>query len=157
MLAQQNLPAAHAGEDRSSPDLFAPRTVHWANTLVGLLGAAKTVANTYLQQERADPAACIDADHHRAIVDLFAAIGQADALGLSLTGALQLVEGSAVPAQLWFAKGDRFSAPSVRSLIEANSWLRPGDVVYKAQTIVRHQLTEKDFETADLAAIGGEA
>lgn len=159
MLAQQILPAAHAGEDQSSPDaasaVFAPRTAHWANILANLLGAAKTFANTYLQEERNDTKACFDADHHKAVVELFTQIENADALGLSLAGALQLAADGQASVQLWYAKSDRFTASTMLGLVAANDWLRPGDVVYQAQTIERHTLTEADIKAARPIVIGG--
>jgi hypothetical protein len=155
MLAQQNQSPSHGAEDQSSPDVFAPRITHWANTLVGLLGAARTVAENYLQAERADPKACVDLDHYKAVCGLFDAIEQAGMLGLTLNGALQLAGDSAVPLQLWFANTDRFSAASKRAVIAANAWLKPGDVVYQAQTILRHTVTEEDLAAARAPLIGG--
>jgi len=158
MLAQSNLPASHAGEDQSSHAVFAAREAYWKSVLAGLFGAAKTLATKYLQEELNDPKACVDADHHRAVADLFNQISRGEALGLSLAGALQLkIEGKA-DVQLWSANFAPFSACSLSDLVDQCDWLRPGDVVYKAETVVQHKLTEADFtDAAAKAEMGGEA
>lgn len=158
MLAQSNLPASHAGEDQTSHAVFAARDSHLKSLLIGLFGAAKTLANNYLQDERDNVLECIDADHHRAIVNLFDQVKLGEALGLSLAGAMQLrVEGQ-TEVQLWSAVNEQFTACSLKALIAANSTLRPGAVVYKAPTIERHVLTEADFTPAAAhAEIGSEA
>lgn len=158
MLAQQIQTPAQTGEEQASPSIFAPRTAHFATAFSHLLQSAKTLANTYLKDERADASTCIDADHHKAVCDLFEQIENADALGLSLAGALQLVATGQAAAPLWYAQSDRFAARSLQGLIAANDWLRPGDVVYQAHTIQRHKLTDADFNAvAAPAEIGGAA
>lgn len=158
MLAQQIQTPAQTGEDQASRSTFAPRAAHWAAAFSHLLQSAKTLANTYLKEERADASICIDEDHHKAVRDLFEQIENADALGLSLAGALQLAATGQAAAPLWYAQSDRFAASSLQGLIAANDWLRPGDVVYHAHTIQRHKLTDADFNAAAApAVIGGAA
>jgi hypothetical protein len=158
MLAQEKSSASHVGEDQSSHAVFAAREAHWKNVLVGLFGAANTLATTYLQEERDSALACIDADHHKSVIDLFNQLARAKALGLSLTGAMKLrIEGQA-EVELWSVVNEQFATCSLSDLIAANDWLRPGDVVYKAVTIERHTLTEADFAAATApAVIGGAA
>lgn len=158
MLAQSNLPAAHAGEDQSSRAVFATREAYWMSVLVGLFGAVRTLANNYLQQELKDPKACVDSDHHRAVADVFHQISRGEALGLSFAGATQLAITGQADVELWAVNNEGFSTCSLSDLIAENDWLRPGDVVYKAETIRRHNLIEADFNTAAApAVIGGEA
>lgn len=157
MLADKNAPASHAGEDQSSPDVFATRETHWKCVLAGLLNAARTLGNTYLQDERESVRECIDADHHKAVIDLFAQIKRAEALGLSVAGAAQLAATGHAKVDLWSANVAPFSACSLSDLICQNDWLRPGDFVYKAETVFQHLLTEADFTAAAApTAIGGE-
>lgn len=158
MLAQQVQAPAHAGEDQSSRGVFATREAHWMSVLVGLFGAARTMAMTYLQEEQRDVRACIDSDHHQAVRALFDQITRGEALGLSFAGAAQLASTGQAEVGLWSVINEKFSTCSLRDLIAANDWLRAGDVVYKAATIHRHTLTEADFSTAAApAGIGGEA
>lgn len=152
MLAQPISPAAQPGEDHSSHAVFAAREAHWKMALIGLLGAARTLATTYLKTQRDDASACIDADHHLAVVDLFAQIAHADALGLSLAGADQLAASGMSAVDLWSIFICPFTATSLERLIAQNEHLRVGDVVYKADTIYRHTLTEADFAVARSAA-----
>lgn len=158
MLAEKNPPASHAGEDQSSPDVFAARDAHWKAVLVGLFGAANTLASTYLQDERDSALACVDPDHHKAVINLFNQVARANALGLSTTGAAQLAAAGQVKVDIWSVLVEPFCAGSLSELIEQNEWLRPGDVVYKAETVYRHPLTEADFKAAAAPAeIGGAA
>ena len=158
MLAQQNQLASHAGEDQSSPDVFAARDAHWKNVLVGLFGAANTLASTYLQDERDNALECIDADHHEAVVNLFNQVARAKALGLSVAGAAQLATAGQVKVDIWSVIVEPFTASTLDNLIGQNDWLRPGDVVYRAETVHRHTLTEADFTVAAAPAeIGGAA
>lgn len=158
MLADKNAPASHAGEDQSSPDVFATREAHWKNVLVGLFGAANALANTYLKDERDNALECIDADHHKAVINLFNHLARANALGLGLAGAAQLAVTGQVKVDIWSVIIEPFSAASLEDLIAHNDWLRPGDVVYRAETVHRHKLTEADFTAAAAPAeIGGEA
>jgi hypothetical protein len=146
MLAQTNLPAAHVGEDQSSRQLEA-RAAHWSNLAVQLLVAAKRLANDYLQDENDDGSLCIDAEHHVAVRALFGAIKDADRAGLSdacaVLAAMDIGRGV-----FWSVTGDEFSANSLPALIAASDWLRPGDIVYQAQAVGRHKLTEADFVQA---------
>jgi len=158
MLAQQISSASHAGEDQSSSGVFATRQAHWMNALVGLVGAANTLTNIYLQEERADPKACIDSDHHKAVVSLFEQVERAAAMGLTVAGAAQLAATGQASVQLWSVINDQFSASTLSDLLAANDRLRPGDVVYKAETIFRHTLTAADFGPASApVVIGGAA
>ena len=156
MLAQQNPPRSHAGEEQSSPDVFAPRNAHWANAAVGLVSAVNSVSG-YLQALRDDPSLCIDAVHHRAVVELFTAAERAASAGLTLAGTLQLALGVATSAQYWSVINDRFSAGTLTDVIKNNDWLRVGDYVYQAKTIHRHKLTPEDFAAAGVAVIGSAA
>ncbi len=161
MLAQQITPAAQTGEDQSSlgamPDVFAARDAHWKLAAIGLLSAARTLCNTYLKDERDDAAVCIDADHHSAVRDLFARIKQAEDVGLSIVGAAQLSAAGMSAVDLWSVLIEPFTATSLEDLLHQNDWLRPGDVVYKADTIYRHTLTEADFKAAATQCeIGGQ-
>jgi hypothetical protein len=144
MLTQEKSSASHVGEDQSSHAVFAAREAHWKNVLVGLFGAANTLATTYLQD--------------KSVIDLFNQLARAKALGLSLAGAMKLrIEGQA-EVELWSVINEQFATCSLSDLIAANDWLRPGDVVYKAVTIERHTLTEADFAPAAApAVIGGAA
>lgn len=157
MLAQQISAPAQTGEDQSSPDVFAARSAHWMNVLIGLTGAANTLIATYLREELADVNACVDADHHKAIAALSAQVERAKALGLTLAGAAQLAATGQATVELWSVINEQFSACSLSDLIAANDWLRPGDVVYKAETIHRHTLTEADFNAAAAPAVIGGA
>lgn len=157
MLAQQTTPAAQAGEEQSSHAVFATRDAHWKLVLLGLLCAARTMANGYLQEERDDVRACVDADHHAAVRDLFAQVKRAEALGLTLVGANQLAAAGMSAVDLWSVNIEPFTADSLSNLIHLNDWLRVGDVVFKADTIYRHTLTEADFKAAaDQGEIGGQ-
>lgn len=162
MLAQPISPAAQTGEEQSSigamPDVFAARDAHWKLAAIGLLSAARTLCNTYLKDERDDEAVCIDADHHGAVRDLFARIKQAEDVGLSIVGAAQLAAAGHVKVDLWSALVTPFSASTLADLIEQCDWLRPGDAVFRAETLHRHTLTEADFKAADAQGeIGGAA
>lgn len=143
MLAQSNLPAAHAGEDQSSRQMEA-RQAHWSNLSVQLVTAAKTLANDYLQEERDDVRACISPEHHAAVRALFDAIKNTDLAGLSdacaVLAAMDIGRGV-----FWSVTGQEFAAESLADLIRDNDWLRPGDVVYQAQAVGRRTLTELDF------------
>ena len=147
MLAQPISPAAQTGEDQSSHALFASRDAHFKLVLIGLLGAARTMS-TYLKAQRDDAAACIDADHHRAVVDLFDQVKRAEAMGLSLVGAHQLAASGMSAVDLWSIFICPFTATSLERLIAQNEHLRVGDVVYKADTIYRHTLTKTDLIAA---------
>jgi len=158
MLAQQIQAPAQSGEEQSSHAVFAPRDAYWKLVLLGLLNAARTLGNTYLQEERDDVLVCVDADHHAAVRDLFAQVKRAEALGLSVVGATQLAAAGMSAVDLWSVLIEPFTATSLEDLIHQNDWLRPGDVVYKADTIYRHTLTEADFKAAAAPAeIGGSA
>ena len=150
--------ASHAGEDQASPDVFAARDAHWKNVLVGLFGAANTLAFAYLQEQRDSAQACIDGDHHAAVTNLFSQVARAKALGLSVVGSEQLATDGQVKVDIWSVIIEPFSASTLAELIDQNDWLRPGDVVYQAETVRRHTLTEADFSAAAApAVIGGEA
>jgi hypothetical protein len=156
MLSEKITSASHAGEDQSSPDVFAARDAHWKNVLVGLFGAANTLAFIYLQGQRDSAQACVDADHHKAVVNLFNQVARAKALGLSAAGASQLATAGQVKVDIWSVIVEPFSASTLADLIDQNDWLRPGDVVYRAETVHRHTLTEADFPAAAVRAkIGG--
>lgn len=158
MLAQQIQAAAQSGEEQSSPDVFAARSSHWMNVLLGLAGAANTLVTTYMQEELEDVKACVDEDHHKAIAGLAKQVERAKALGLTLAGAAQLAAIGQTKVDLWSVIVEPFSASSLSDLITQNDWLRPGDVVYKAETIHRRTLTEADFNAAAApAVIGGAA
>ncbi|GEM_PF-2264373 len=158
MLAQQIQMPAQSGEDQASPDVFAARSSHWMSVLLGLVGSANTLITTYLQEELADVKACIDEDHHQAIAGLAKQVERAKALGLTLAGAAQLAATGQANVELWSVINDQFSAGSLSDLIAQNDWLRPGDAVYRAETIYRHTLTEADFNAAAApAVIGGAA
>ncbi|WP_312547605.1 hypothetical protein [Massilia sp.] len=158
MLAQQIQTPAQTGEDQASPDVFAARSAHWLNVLLGLVGSANTLITVYMKEELADVKACVDEDHHKAITSLANQVERAKALGLTLAGAAQLAATGQANLELWSVINDQFSAGSLSDLISANDWLRPGDVVYKAETIYRHTLTEADFNAAAApAVIGGAA
>jgi len=157
MLSEKITPASHGGEDQSSPDVFAARDAHWKNVLVGLFGAANTLAFVYLQEERDSAQACIDADHHGAVVNLFNQVARAKALGLSAAGASHLATAGQVKVDIWSVIVEPFTASTLDSLISQNDRLRPGDVVYRAETVHRHTLTEADFTAASVPAeIGGQ-
>ena len=147
MLAQQTTLASHAGEAQAS-NLIDPRSAHWENLAVELLLAAKTLANEHLQGQCDDIRACASASHHQAVRNLFAAIKNADSAGLSDACAALAASAGAEPLQLWSVTNDDFSAGSLSDLIKASDWLRPGDVVYQAQTTGRYTLTEADFVAA---------
>jgi len=162
MLAQPISPAAHTGADQASagaaPDVFAARDAHWKLAAIGLLSAARTLCNSYLKEEREDVTVCIDADHHAAVRDLFARIKHAEDLGLSIVGAAQLAIAGHVKVDLWSALVTPFSASTLTDLIEQCDWLRPGDAVFRAETLHRHTLTEADFKAANAhGEIGGAA
>lgn len=158
MLAEKEKAPAQTGEEQSSHALFATCDAHWKMVLLGLLNAARTLGKTYLQEERDDVRACIDADHHAAVRDLFAQVKRAEALGLSVVGATELAATGRAEVELWSVVNEEFSACSLRDLIAANDWLRPGDAVFKAETVLRHTLTEADFKAAAAPAeIGGAA
>jgi hypothetical protein len=150
MLAYQEKSGAHAGEDQASSD-FAARDAHWKNLAVQLLTAARTLADEYLQQERADVTVCANAEHHQAVRNLCAAIANAGRAGLEQAWTALQAGGAIECATLWSVTGDEFSADSLVDLIKANDWLRPGDYVYQAQTTSRHLLTEADFAQAAAA------
>lgn len=147
ITANPNTPA-HAGEDQASA-LEDPRAAHWTSLAVQLLLAAKTLANDYLQEECDDASVCVDAGHHQAIQNLFAAIKGADSAGLSdACAALVLVVG-AEPAQLWTVTGNEYHRCSLPSILANNDWLRPGDVIWEVQARPqRRVLTEADFAAA---------
>lgn len=147
MLAQQTKSAAHADEAQAS-NAFAARDAHWMNLAVQLLLAAKTLANDYLQEERDDILACVDARHHEAVRNLFAAIKAADSAGLSDACAALVAANAPAPLQLWSVTNDEFIAGSLSDLVKANDWLRPGDYVYTAQAGGRYKLTEADCAQA---------
>jgi hypothetical protein len=151
MLAENSTPPAHAGEEQSSPHVFAARSVHWANAAIGLLSAAKVITSI---KDITD----VPYDElKRLVAGLSVAVAGADAAGMTLHGAMRVATGTAQDAQLWSVINDRFSSGSISGLIQTNDWLRPGDHVYQAQTIHRHKLTEEDFASAGVAVIGGEA
>ena len=154
MLAQQNKLASHAGEDQSSSDVFAARDAHWKNVLVGLFGAANTLAFIYLQEQRDSAQACIDGDHHSAVTNLFSQVARAKALGLSVVGAAELATARQVKVDIWSVIVEPFTASTLEGLIDLNDWLRPGDVVYRAETVHRHTLTEADFTAAGVTTVG---
>ena len=148
MLSENFASASHAGEDQSSPDVFAPRKAHWANAAIGLLSAAKTI--TGIKDITDTPY-----DELRELVrGLAAAVSRAEEAGMTLTGTLQLATGVITAAQYWSVINDRFSAGSLTDLIKANEWLRVDDYVYQAKTIHRHKLTKEDFAAAGVAEIG---
>jgi hypothetical protein len=151
MLAQEISAASHAREDQSSPDVFAPRNAHWANAAIGLLSAAKVLTN------EKDVTDLSHAELHQAVLSLSAAVARAEQVGLTLNGALQIATGTAPRAQFWSVINDRFSSGSICGLIRNNDWLRPGDYVYQAQTIVRHKLTDSDFVAAGVPVDDGAA
>lgn len=162
MLAQQITPPAQTGEEQSSrgavPAIFAARDTHWKLLAINLLSAARVLCNGYLKEERDDVSVCIDADHHSAVRDLFAQVKRAEDLGFSVVGAAQLAASGMSAVDLWSVLIEPFTATSLEDLIHQNDWLRPGDVVYKADTIYRHALTEADFKAAAAPAeIGGAA
>jgi len=158
MLAEKEKAPAQTGDGESSHAVFATRDAHWKLALLGLLNAARTMANGYLQEERDDAAVCIDADHHAAVRDLFAQVKHAEALGLSVVGATQLAAAGMSAVDLWSIRIEPFTATSLSQLIAQNPHLQVGDVAYKADTIFRHVLTEADFKAAKAQAqIGGAA
>ena len=158
MLADKNAVASHVGEDQSSPGVFATRDAHWKCVALGLLSAARTLGNAYLQEERDDASLCVSPEHHAAVVNLFTAVKRAEALGLSIAGAAQLSATGQVKVDIWSANIAPFSACTLSDLVAQCDWLRPGDFVYKAETVYQHKLTEADFAAAaPPAEIGGEA
>lgn len=158
MLAQQITPAAQTGEEQTSHAVFATRDAHWKMALLGLLNAARTLGNAYLQEERDDARACVDADHHAAVRDLFAQVKRAEALGLTWVGADQLAAAGMSAVDLWSIRIEPFTATSLSQLIAQNPHLKVGDVAYKADTIYRRVLTEADLKAAAAPAeIGGAA
>lgn len=168
MLAQQTMPASHAGEDQASAQLAA-RADHWENLAAQLLIAAKVMAHEYLQEECDDVRACVDSAHHQAVRNFCEAVKNADRAGLSDACAVLVALVATKPQQLW-SVDDEFTAGTLSDLIKANDWLRPGDYVYTAQTTGRYKLTEADVaaavaanapardpRVADLFATGGAA
>jgi hypothetical protein len=146
MLSEKITPAAHVGEDQSSRQ-FEARAAHWSNLAVQLLGAAKTLANDYLQEERDDISACVSPEHHKAVRALFGAINGADHAGLSYACAV-LAAMDIGRGVFWSVTGQEFGASSLPDLIRENDWLRPGDIVYQAQAVGRQKLTAADFAQA---------
>lgn len=147
MLAQPISPAAQTGEDQSSHAVFASREAHQKLAFIGLLGAARTVA-TYLKKQYDEPASCIDVDHYLAVDGLFEQIKRAEALGMTWVGADQLAAAGMSSVDMWSVLIEPFTATSLEDLVRQNDRLRPGDVVYKADTIYRHTLTKTDLIAA---------
>jgi hypothetical protein len=147
MLAQTKAPAAHAGFS-TAPDVFGARSAHWLTVASGLLSAAHALADEYLQDERDDIRACLDAKHHQAIRSLFEAIKNADRAGLADACADLQTLSLTAPVEFWSVINDKFTACSLSDLIRENDWLRPGDVVYQASIIRRHTITEAEYKEA---------
>jgi hypothetical protein len=149
MITANPTPAAHVGEDQSSRQMEA-RAAHWSNLAVQLLLAAKTYADDYLQDENDDASLCIDAEHHARVCALVSAVKDVDLAGLS-DACVVLAAMDVGRGVFWSVTGQEYSATSLSDLIRENDWLRPGDVVYQAQAVGRHVLTEADYVGAAVA------